>query len=151
VPNTSTDALEARLARLEDERAIARTMYEYASAIDYGDRALFLDCFTEDADWRVTKRFDPDKGVHVHGHEELGKFFDWHTHAPDAYHKHITINSLIDCDGDTARATSYTIRVDSLEVGPAIIYASSRYVDEFVRGADGRWRFRSRTSETENM
>ena len=48
------NALVERLDRLEAERDIAATMYAYGSAIDYGDRDRFLDCFTDDADYVVT-------------------------------------------------------------------------------------------------
>jgi len=148
---TSTDDLTARVEAIEQERAILDVLYTYCSAIDYGDREAFLDCFTDDAVWQVPKRLDPATSAHVAGHEALRRFFDAHTHAPDAYHKHITLNPQIRRDGDTARVTSYFLRVDSPDAAPAYIFASGRYVDDLVRERDGRWRIRSRTCEVENM
>ena len=48
--------LAARVARLEDERAVVATLYAYGEALDYGDRKLFLDCFTPGADYIVEMR-----------------------------------------------------------------------------------------------
>src|SRR5262249_25475262 len=115
-----------------------------------GDRELFLSCFTPDADYQVEKRLAPDGNFGFHGHAGLTQFFDGHTHAPDAYHKDITVNPDVRCDGDTAHATSYFMRVDSRGSGPAIVLASGRYVDELVRGVDGSWRIRSRRCQVEN-
>ena len=146
----STSELAERLARIEDERAIVARMYASGRAIDYGDRDLFLSCFTPDADYQVEKRISPDGNFSFHGHAGLVQFFDGHTHAPDAYHKHITVNPDVQCDGDTARASSYFMRVDARGDGPAIVLASGRYVGELVRGADGDWRIRTRRVEVEN-
>ena len=148
----SANDLAERLARLEDERAIVATLYAYGSAIDYGDRERFLDCFTPDADYVVTMRLNPDGGFRFRGRDELGAYFDSHTHAPAAYHKHVTSNPSVSCDGATASATSYFLRVDAAPAsGPAVVLASGRYVDELARGADGRWRMRSRRCEVENL
>jgi ketosteroid isomerase-like protein len=148
---TSSDTLSERLTRIEEERAILDTLYTYCTSIDYGERDAFLDCFTPDADWRVIKRLDPASSVHVHGHEALGRFFDSHTHAPEAAHKHITLNTQIHIEGDAAHVTSYVIRVDAREAGPAFIFASGRYLDDLVRDDNGRWRIKSRDCEVDNM
>jgi 3-phenylpropionate/cinnamic acid dioxygenase small subunit len=145
-------ALAERLARLEDERAVAATLYAYGTALDYGDRGLFLDCFTADADYVVAMRLGDGGGFRFHGHEELAGYFDNHTHAPAAYHKHVTVNPTAVIDGDGATATSYFLRVDAgAEAGPATVVASGRYVDDLVREAGGRWRIRSRRCEVENL
>jgi len=148
----SSGELAERLARLEDERAIAATLYAYGEALDYGDRRLFLDCFTPDADYFVEMRLGPEGSFSHHGHDELGAYFDGHTHAPAAYHKHVTVNPAISCDGATATATSYFLRVDSAPAsGPAVVLASGRYVDDLIRDPGGRWRIRSRRCEVENL
>ena len=148
----STSELADRVARLEDERAVVATLYAYGTALDYGDRNLFLDCFTSDADYMVDMRLAPDSGFEYHGREALGTYFDAHTHAPAAYHKHVTANPVVVCDGTTATATSYFLRVDAAPAsGPAIVLASGRYTDNLARGPDGRWRIRSRRCEVENI
>jgi hypothetical protein len=144
--------LAERVARLEDERAVVAILYAYGEALDYGDRKLFLDCFTTDAEYMVGMRLSPEGGFSYRGHDELTVYFDGHTHAPAAYHKHVTVNPLVICDGATATATSYFLRVDAApDSGPAIVLASGRYLDELVRDAGGRWLIRSRRCEVENL
>jgi 3-phenylpropionate/cinnamic acid dioxygenase small subunit len=147
----ATSELLERLARLEDQAAICRTLYEYGSALDYGDRDQFLGCFTRDAEYVVTMRTSGEEAMHFRGHGQLADYFDGHTHAPAAWHKHITTNPDVAVDGDGASATSYFIRVDSgADAGPATVLASGRYRDELVR--DGtRWRISSRRCEVENL
>ena len=141
-----------RLARIEDERAIVATLYAYGTALDYGDRDLFLDCFTADASYVVVMRLEAQAGFTFHGHDELRGYFDNHTHAPAAYHKHVTVNPAITIDGDEASASSYFLRVDSgQESAPAVVFASGRYVDKLTRDDRGRWRIVSRLCEVENM
>jgi hypothetical protein len=144
--------LAARVARLEDERAVVATLYAYGEALDYGDRKLFLDCFTPDADYIVEMRLGREGSFSYRGHDELAGYFEGHTHAPAAYHKHVTVNPMVDCDADTATATSYFLRVDAAATsGPAIVLASGRYIDELVRDAGGHWLIKSRRCEVENL
>jgi 3-phenylpropionate/cinnamic acid dioxygenase small subunit len=143
--------LAERVARLEDERAVVTTLYAYGEALDYGDRRLFLDCFTPEAEYAVEMRLGRDGSFSYRGHDELAVYFDGHTHAPAAYHKHLTVNPVVVCDGDTATATSYFLRVDAAPAsGPAVVLASGRYIDELVRDG-GRWLIRSRRCEVENL
>jgi len=148
----SVAALAERVARMEDEREILATLYTYGRALDYGDRGGFLDCFTPDADYVVEMRVGAEGNFRFHGRDELGAYFDGHTHAPDAWHKHVTVNPSVSSAGDTATATSYFLRVDSAPTsGPATVLASGRYTDELVRADDGKWRIRSRRCEVENL
>jgi ketosteroid isomerase-like protein len=150
---TDLDQLSARLDRLEAERAIVQTMYAYGRALDYGDLEGFLDCFTDDADYVVDMRLGGPAVLEFHGREELAGYHEWHTHAPNAWHKHVATNPAITIDGDTATAVSYFMRLDSdAETGaPSVVSSSGRYVDEFVRGDDGGWRIRSRLCDVENL
>ena len=145
------DDLREQLTMLLDERAIAATLYRYGDALDHGDKEEFLGCFTPDAEYVVSMRLDPAKGFTFVGHDELTGYFDAHTHAPAAFHKHVTVNPLITVAGGVADAQSYFLRVDSLEEGPAVVVASGRYIDRLERGSDGRWRIRSRRCEVENL
>jgi ketosteroid isomerase-like protein len=145
------DDLEARLQRLEDEAAVQATLYAYGAALDYGDRDQFLGCFTSDAAYQVSMRIGGPTGMDFHGHDQLTAYFDGHTHAPAAWHKHVTTNPSVTVHGDTASATSYFIRVDAGDgAGPATVLASGRYQDTLVREG-GRWRIRTRRCEVENM
>jgi len=141
----------SRIERLEAERDISATLYRYGSALDYGDRAQFLECFTADARYVVTLRSVDRPVLDLHGTAALTSYFDAHTHAPAAWHKHVTTNPHIDVDGHRASVLSYFIRVDArAERGPAVVYASGRYIDELVRDGDS-WRIRSRLCEVENL
>jgi ketosteroid isomerase-like protein len=127
-------------------------MYAYGSALDYGDRERFLQCFTPDAEYVVDTRSDPAAGFTFHGRDELDGYFTGHSHAPDAWHKHVTTNPSVTVDGDRASAISYFVRVDAgAEPGPAFILGSGRYLDEFVCGDDDAWRIRTRRCEVENL
>jgi ketosteroid isomerase-like protein len=150
---TDLDALVARLDRLESERAIVEVMFAYGRALDYGDLDAFLDCFTDDADYVVDMRLGGPAVLKFHGREELAGYHEWHTHAPDAWHKHVTTNPSVAIEGDTARTVSYFMRLDSdAEDGaPSAVSSSGRYVDEFARADDGRWRIRSRVCQVENL
>jgi ketosteroid isomerase-like protein len=145
------DDLRDQLARLQDERAIVATLYRYGDALDHGDRDEFLDCFAPNAEYVVAMLLNSSNGFTHVGHEQLGAYFDGHTHAPAAFHKHVTVNPLITLDGAAADARSYFLRVDSPAAGPAVVVAAGRYLDRFERGADGRWRIRSRRCEVENL
>jgi len=150
--DATMETVLARLEQLEAERAIVDTMYAYGSSLDYGDRDRFLQCFAPDAEYVVDMRSDAGAGFTFHGHEELDGYFAGHSHAPDAWHKHVTTNPSVTVDGDRASAVSYFLRVDAAaEPGPAMVLASGRYLDEFVRGDDGAWRIRARRCEVENL
>lgn len=152
MPETSGEELAGRVARLEDEREVVATLYAYGEALDYGIRDMFLDCFTPDADYSVEIRLGAEAGFRFRGHEELGAYFDGHTHAPAAYHKHVTVNPSVTCSGDTASARSYFLRVDATpSSGPAVVLAAGRYLDDLVRDAAGHWRIRTRRCEVENL
>ena len=148
----ASDALAARVDRLEAERAIVAILYAYGHALDYGDRDEFLGCFTTDAAYVVAMRIGTDGGFSFHGHDELTTYFDNHTHAPEAWHKHITTNPMVTVSGDQATASSYFVRVDASDTpSPAAIVASGRYLDELVRDDTGQWRIQSRRAEVENL
>ena len=127
------------------------TLYQYGQALDHGHRDQFINCFTPDAEYVVKARVDTKVGFTFVGHEELRGYFDGHTHAPDAFHKHVTVNPLVEVGEDGADVQSYFLRVDSPGVGPAIVLAAGRYIDRFERSDDGGWRIRSRMCEVENL
>jgi 3-phenylpropionate/cinnamic acid dioxygenase small subunit len=145
------DQLQAQLQSLLDEKAIIATLYRYGDALDHGDRDRFIDCFTPDAEYVVKPRVDQDMRFSFVGHEQLRGYFDGHTHAPDAFHKHVTVNPLVDIDQSGANVQSYFLRVDSPGAGPAIVLAAGRYIDRFERDDNGGWRIRSRVCEVENL
>jgi hypothetical protein len=148
--------VEERLALLEDERAILRTLYTYGQAIDYDSEDEFLDCWTQDAHLHYSFDIanergsaDPREPMEFDGRDEIVGFFRSHTHAPARYHKHFLVAPLITIDGDRATVECYNARLDEQPGGPRMT-SFGRYRDVLVRCADGRWRFASRHSETES-
>ncbi len=64
-PEPTAEALRALL----DERAVLRTLHEYAHAMDGGDEAAWVDCFTADAVFDVVEVVG---GRRVHREEGRG-------------------------------------------------------------------------------
>lgn len=144
-------ALERRLARLEDERAIVASLYRYAHAIDYGDEATWVDCFTEDGAFDMRSRPDFDvPGRRYEGRAALAAFIKTHTRAPEVYHKHVVVQPQITLDGDIARVRSFLFRLDESGGAPYVL-VFGRYLDTMVRGQDDWWRFRERVVEIESL
>ena len=138
--------VEERLKALEDKRDILRTMYNYAHTLDYGDEEGFMDCWTEDAflGWSIIPGG-------LKGRDRIREGFHVHTHAPDAWHKHMLAEPRITLAGDTATVQSMFFRIDPYESsnGAPEIYAFGRYLDRLVRCQDGKWRFAERLVEKE--
>ncbi len=134
--------IEERLRWLEDEQDILKTLYAYGHSLDYGLEADWLDCWAEDAVLKWPNR-EP-----LTGHAALTTAFRAHTHAPQAYHKHVVVEPRIKIDGDRATADTMFARLDRYTSGPGI-RSFGRYRDVLARCADGRWRFKERIAERE--
>jgi hypothetical protein len=146
----SIEELAARLARLEDERAILQTLHRYGHCIDYGLEPEWVDCFTDDGVFDVRAR-NGDTMFLCTGREELKTFVAGHTRPPAAYHKHFVADSMIEINDDTAHVDSYFARVDAdADGGPAFVVAMGAYRDDLVRCPDGKWRIRVRRAELED-
>jgi len=137
--------LQARVQLHDDERSIVRVLYRYAHALYAGERTDFLACWTEDAEFEHVRH-----GQRYVGQDQLGEFFDGVSHAPDAFHKHVVIEPMIEVSGDEARCVSDFLFVQDLPSrgGPYISHFG-RYIDRLVRGDDGRWRLARRRVFTE--
>jgi SnoaL-like domain len=144
-------SLEERVARLEAEREIVRTLYQYAHTLDYGPEAEFLDCFVEEGSWERTRARRPGDVARFDGLEGLTRFFnDPHRgRAPEVYFKHLVAEPRIAFDGEEADVLSYYVRIQEHPDGP-YVFAFGRYRDRLRRCPDGRWRFVSRLAETED-
>jgi ketosteroid isomerase-like protein len=137
------DDLAERVRRLEDERSILDTLYAYGHSLDYGERDEWIDCWAENGvlHW-------PHQSFR--GREEIASAFDGHSHAPEAYHKHLLIEPRVRLEGDRARVDSYFSRVDGTPEGPRV-RSIGRYRDIVVRCPDGRWRIEERRTERESL
>ena len=140
---TQMSTLEERLQRLEDERAILDRLYAYGHSLDYGLRDEWVDCWTEDG----VLAWPHETFV---GREAIGGAFDGHSHAPEAFHKHLLVAPRIRLEGDEATVESYFSRLNDSPDGP-VVRSFGRYVDVLARSADGVWRFRERRLERESL
>jgi hypothetical protein len=132
-----------------DRRQILDVLYGYCYAIDYGDVQAWLECFTSDAvyDVRIGEHTGAaQRSVICTGHEQLRAFAIAHTHAPEFWHKHLTLQPIVTVTGDEATSVSTFIRVDVSGRDP-YVRAFGRYLDDLIRGSDGCWRIATRVAE----
>jgi uncharacterized protein (TIGR02246 family) len=118
----------------DDEDQVRRTLADYSQWCDDGRFDLWADLFTEDARLLVA-------GQSTEGRQVIRQYMEKVQH-PGARGKHITANTLVDVDGDTATAATDYLFVRSTPGGLELI-AAGRYHDLLVRDHD-RWRFRQR-------
>ncbi len=122
------------------------TLHAYSHSIDLSDEKGWLDCFTEDAVFEVRSEI-PDYPIQRHqGSEALAAFIASHTKPPAVQHKHLYVDPEITVSGDRAQAVGYFVHLLDRDHKPAVV-SYGRYLDQLVRGADGRWRFARRVSE----
>jgi ketosteroid isomerase-like protein len=138
--------VEDALRALQDERAIVRTLYQYAHGLDYGPEEAFVDVFVPDGSWRRVAGRRPERAFA--GHAGLTQMYRDHVHAPEYFHKHVVANPYVEVAGDAASARSYLILIAEDPTGP-YVRAFSRCRDRLVRSADGAWRISSREAELE--
>lgn len=147
---SSTKSLEARIQALEDMRAIENVLCAYGEALDYGLEEQLVSLFTEDGMWLIRRTGAADR--FYKGPEQLLVFAKQHSRWPDKVHKHVFTNFKATIDGDKAKAETYFFRLDGSKIrdpeaptlSDSFIYEMGRYLDDLVRGADGKWRFQQR-------
>lgn len=148
-------ALEQRLRLLEDQQAILDVLSAYAHALDYRLPEVFANLWTETA--RITFNFDVEnrkwptgaENLVFEGQEEIMRFFGGLAGPPAVYHKHFVVDARVSLDREHAMASSYYARLEEGESGP-VIGSFGRYMDDFVRCADGVWRIQERRGQGEN-
>jgi uncharacterized protein (TIGR02246 family) len=118
----------------EDDDQIRRTLGEYSQWCDDGRFDEWAELFTEDAQFVLS-------GQVTEGREAIRKYM-MEVQATGSRGVHVTTNSLIDVDGDTATASTDYLFVRTTAEGLGII-AAGRYHDQLVRDG-GQWRFRVR-------
>jgi uncharacterized protein (TIGR02246 family) len=119
----------------EDEEAIRRTLGEYSQHCDDGRFDEWAELFTADARLVVA-------GSVTQGRDAIKEYM-MTVQAAGRRGMHVTTNSLVDIDGDTATTTTDYLFVRPTTDGLAII-AAGRYHDHLVRD-EARWRFRERS------
>jgi len=142
-------ALKARVQALEDRAAILDTLQDYGHALDYGNVEKLVNCFTDDA---VRETWRPDGTVNRwEGVDGTREFATTHSHAPDKYHKHLVLNSVVELQGDTADVVSYMFRFDANDGEKSFVWGMGRYLDRMRRDPDGCWRIMRRVTYIEDQ
>jgi 3-phenylpropionate/cinnamic acid dioxygenase small subunit len=146
-----TAALERRLARLEAERAIARTLHRYAHTIDAGDEAGWLACFTDTAVFAARHRDSDRHHLYAEGREALAAFIAAHTRPPEQFHQHVVVDPVIDAGDGAARSTSGFFVLMRHETRP-LVRVFGHYHDVLVPAPGGaEWRFERREAVIETF
>jgi uncharacterized protein (TIGR02246 family) len=114
----------------DDYEEIRRLLARYCFAIDARDATAWAGLFTDDGVFHYTL------GEPITGTAALREFVAL---VPDDRH-HLTMNEVIDIDGDTASVRAYALVTRET---PPIISAVGTYEDALVRTDDG-WRFARR-------
>lgn len=131
-------SLEARLQRLEDERAIWQVFMDYRRALDTRDWEAWSQLFAEDGEWmgNIGRAKGPAAIKALLENVPAGEFFDPGKGADF----HLIANPEIEVEGDRAFSTStwcFVVRQAPEEPHLAMI---GHYVDTLVRDGD-RWKF----------
>jgi len=137
-----SNAIEARLQRVEDELAIRRVLVDYAAFLDGRDYARYAALFTTDGEWsNATASHKGRAAIRQMLEGTLGK-----PGAPNRANFHIISNPQVDLDGDRATVTSrylFVMRAPDGRPQPAL---AGIYRDELVRQA-GQWKIRRRVAD----
>ena len=116
---------------MSDEDAIRRTIAQYCQLCDDGRFDEWADLYTDDASVSVM-------GKTYTGRADVKAFIE-KGQAPERRGKHLCFNSIIDIDGDSARAITDYVFIDKQHA----ITSAGRYHDRLIRQPD-RWRFAER-------
>jgi 3-phenylpropionate/cinnamic acid dioxygenase small subunit len=116
---------------VSDEDAIRRTIAQYCQLCDDGRFDEWADLYTDDATFSVM-------GKTYTGRADVKAFIE-KGQAPERRGKHLCFNSIIDIDGDSARASTDYVFIDKQHA----ITSAGRYHDRLIRQPD-RWRFAER-------
>jgi ketosteroid isomerase-like protein len=126
-------ALEARLMRLEDERAVQALLTRYGFAVDSGDVDATARLFAEDC------HIDIDKLNYLDGREAARGIVDCDAHRavlPNC--AHVMGPFVVEVEGERAVATGY-----------ATIFLRVEGRNQVVRQAFGRWELAKRQGRWE--
>jgi ketosteroid isomerase-like protein len=131
--------MDASLQALTDKEAIRDLVLLYSRAIDRKDPALLRDLYTADATDSHGDSFDGPADAYCTFIERSLP------HMP--YSGHHVCNHLISVDGDRGDGEVYALAYHVIpdgQSGQLEDFMAVRYIDNYRREADGRWRFAKR-------
>jgi ketosteroid isomerase-like protein len=125
--------LEQRITRIEDLEAIKQLKARYCEICDDDhnpDRITSV--FAEDAIWE-------GRGIaKAKGHAEIRALFESFQKMM-SFTQHMTMNPIIDVDGDRAQGTWYFFGTFTFYEGNQAKWQSARYHEDYVK-LDGAWK-----------
>lgn len=133
--------IEQRLRLVEDHDAIKRLCIELSNRLDARDLKGYGALFTEEGEWSgvVGRAVGPTAIAEI-----LGKYcLPWESEGQRTYH--ITLDTIVDVDGDSARATSKWQHIKRSESDAPEIWHLGTYDDRLRRTRQG-WRFTRRAA-----
>jgi len=136
---TDIEALAARLARLEDERDIARLIASYGPAVDAGDADAAARL------WAADGVYDVDL-MRMEGRDEVRAMVDSKAHQKMVAHgcSHFLGPAVVTVDGDTAVAVCESLVLVRDGDGYRVWRSTANHFA--LRRIDGQWRISVRTS-----
>ena len=130
---------ENALQQMIDKDAIRELVLLYSRAIDRKDVALLRDLYTEDATDSHGDSFDGPADAYCDFIEKSLPYMP--------YSGHHVCNHLISVDGNEANGEVYALAyhlIPNREGGQEEDFMAVRYIDNYRRCADGKWRFSKR-------
>ena len=124
-----------------EKAAIGELVHRYATMVDTFRLEETLDCWTDDA---VFDETDTGFGT-FSGREELRHFFQDQVFSRHRLLIHLTGNHLVTL-GEKGRASGTAfVMAESIRLDGVRSRMIAMYEDEYIKGADGVWRFSRRT------
>lgn len=140
-PDSGTSGLQARLAHLEDVRAIERLLLEYGRTLDARDFAAYSALFAPEGQWRgALGTFTGPAEIQA----AMERIFAGATDIPKGSNFHVMSNFIIDVQGEQATASSWFV-FHRMEGNKPVAEVAGRYEDLLVR-VDGAWKFQQRNA-----
>lgn len=130
---------ERALQELIDKDAIRELVLLYSRGVDRKDGALLRDLYTEDATDTHGDTFDGPAEAYC---DFLEKSFPY---MP--YSGHHVCNHMISVDGDVGNGEVYALAyhmIPGRDGGKIEDFMAVRYIDNYRRSSDGKWRFSKR-------
>ena len=133
-----SDALEARLRRLEDLEEIRDLLNAYGRTLDEKDAPGYAALFAEDAEWSGGGYSASTRAGIQQMVERL-----FANNPPPTGSSHVMTSMMIELDCDAAKSWCRWMLVIPGPDGKPTIRVAGRYMDDLAR-IDGRWKFKTR-------
>jgi SnoaL-like protein len=141
-PTPLSEVEIASLRGVLDRQAITDCLHRYTRGLDRHDDELLLSAFHDDA------VDDHGDGLFRGPPREFVAWANGLHESIAAAHQHLTMNIVIELDGDSAHAESYVIVVFRRSDKESVDVLGARFADRLTR-RDGEWRIATRVALVE--